>query len=324
MIIVTGGAGFIGSAFVWKLNQEGIDNIVIVDNLYDSSKWNNLVHLRYKNYFHRDEFIKRIRENTIDFNVNAIFHLGACSATTETNMDFLMENNFHYTQTLAKWCIQNHSYFQYASSAATYGDGSNGFDDNENELFKLKPINRYGYSKHLFDLHALQHDWLNNIVGLKFFNVFGPNEYHKESMRSVVCKSYETVLKTKEMKLFKSYHPDYEDGGQMRDFIYVKDCIEVMWWLYQNPSVTGIFNVGTGKARTWNDVANSLFKALNLDSNISYFDMPDNLKNQYQYFTQANMEKLKKAGYKNNFTSLEESVSEYVQRYLNNPVPYLN
>jgi ADP-L-glycero-D-manno-heptose 6-epimerase len=324
MIVVTGGAGFIGSAFVWKLNQEGIDNIIIVDNLYDSTKWENLVHLRYKNYFHRDEFMRRILSDDIDFNINAIFHLGACSATTELDMDFLMENNFRYTQTLAKWCIQNHSYFLYASSAATYGNGSEGFVDQESDLFKLKPINRYGYSKHFFDLHALQHDWLDNIVGLKFFNVFGPNEYHKGDMRSVVCKSYSQVLETQKMKLFKSYHDDYVDGGQKRDFVYIKDCIDIMWWLYKNPSVSGLYNVGTGVARSWNDLANALFKAMDITPNIEYFEMPDSLKNQYQYYTAANMDKLKEAGYRDGATSLEDAVKDYVQNYLSKSSSHLD
>ncbi|RAP38156.1 ADP-glyceromanno-heptose 6-epimerase [Candidatus Marinamargulisbacteria bacterium SCGC AAA071-K20] len=324
MIVVTGGAGFIGSSFIWKLNQEGFDNIIIVDNLYDSTKWENLVNLRYRNYFHRDEFIQRLLKEDFDFNINAIFHLGACSATTETDMDFLMENNFKYTQILAKWCLQNHSYFMYASSAATYGNGSEGFEDNEKNLVKLKPINRYGYSKHLFDLTAQQQDWAENLVGLKFFNVFGPNEYHKGDMRSVVCKAFDQVGHTKQMKLFKSYHPDFEDGGQKRDFIYVKDCVDVMWWLYKNPKISGLFNVGTGSARTWNDLANALFLAMDIPPSIEYIEMPDSLKNQYQYYTEATMAKLRSVGYKKPFTSLEHAVKDYVQKYMSTPSKHLS
>lgn len=316
MIIVTGGAGFIGSAFVWKLNQEGITDIVIVDSLKDSEKWKNLVGLRYLDYIHKDDFIEFLYMSDSFTQVDAIIHMGACSSTTETDGDYLMENNFRYTQNLAEWCLDKNVYFLYASSAATYGDGAFGFDDNHDLLPQFRPINRYGYSKHLFDLHAQSRGWLDKIVGLKFFNVFGPNEFHKEDMRSVICKAYSQILETGTLNLFKSYKPEYADGGQMRDFIYVKDVVNIMWWLLNNRNVYGIFNIGTGQARTWNDLASSVFKAMNKPTSITYIDMPDSLKSQYQYFTLAPTQKLRHAGCQISFHSLEEAVSDYVSHYI--------
>jgi len=315
MIVVTGGAGFIGSAFVWKLNQQGLDNIIIVDELSDSEKWKNLVGLKYADYIHKDDFIQLISED-MSFNVDAIIHMGACSATTETDGDYLMENNYKYTQILADWAIENDAYFMYASSAATYGDGENGFEDDVSFLDKLKPINRYGYSKHLFDLYAERNQLWDNVVGLKFFNVFGPNEHHKESMRSVMCKAYPQVLKEGEMHLFKSYNKAYKDGEQKRDFIYIKDVINIMWWLFENRKVTGLYNVGTGGAKSWNDVANAMFKAINKPSVITYIDMPEQLRGQYQYFTEAPMSKLTSAGCPVVCQSLEASISDYIHGYL--------
>ena len=316
MIIVTGGAGFIGSAFVWKLNQEGIDDILIVDRLGKTDKWKNLVNLRFVNYMHKDDFLELIYNDTVNFEVEAIIHMGACSSTTERNADYLWKNNNVYTGYLAEWAIERSIRFIYASSAATYGDGSLGFSDDHDKIKALKPINMYGYSKQVFDLRVLRHSWEDKIAGIKFFNVFGPNEYHKEDMTSMIFKAFNQINETGEVKLFKSYLPKYPDGGQLRDFVYVKDCINVMWWLFKNPDVNGIFNLGTGKARTWNDLIKAVFSAMKKTTNIEYIEMPEALRNQYQYFTEAKMDKLKAAGYPVAFSSLEDSVRDYVVNYL--------
>lgn len=316
MIVVTGGAGFIGSAFVWKLNQEGITDILIVDELGESEKWKNLVGLKYENYVHKDDFMDFILIESEFENVDAIIHMGACSATTEKDADYLMDNNFRYTQTLAEWCLEHNVYFQYASSAATYGDGLNGFEDTEDDLYKYRPINCYGYSKHFFDIYAQRKGWLDQIVGLKFFNVYGPNEFHKNDMKSVVCKAHQQILETGKLQLFKSYKPEYEDGGQMRDFVYVKDVVDTMWWLLNNRHVTGVYNIGTGQARTWNDLAKAVFTAMGKEVNIEYIDMPDNLKNQYQYYTKAPVEKLQAEGCPIKARPLEAAVEDYVTNYL--------
>jgi ADP-L-glycero-D-manno-heptose 6-epimerase len=323
MIIVTGGAGFIGSAFVWKLNQEGIDDILIVDRLGKTDKWKNLVNLRFVNYMHKDDFLELIYNDTVNFEVEAIIHMGACSSTTERNADYLWKNNNVYTGYLAEWAIERSIRFIYASSAATYGDGSLGFSDDHDKIKALKPINMYGYSKQVFDLRVLRHSWEDKIAGIKFFNVFGPNEYHKEDMTSMIFKAFNQIKETGEVKLFKSYLPKYPDGGQLRDFVYVKDCIDVMWWLFKNPDVNGIFNLGAGKARTWNDLIRAVFDAMQLRTNIEYIEMPEALRNQYQYFTEAKMDKLKAAGCPVAFSSLENSVQDYVVNYLQKSDPHL-
>jgi ADP-L-glycero-D-manno-heptose 6-epimerase len=323
MIIVTGGAGFIGSAFVWKLNQEGIDDILIVDRLGKTDKWKNLINLHFVNYMHKDDFLELIYNDTVNFEVEAIIHMGACSSTTERNADYLWKNNNVYTGYLAEWAIERSIRFIYASSAATYGDGSLGFSDDHDKIKALKPINMYGYSKQVFDLRVLRHSWEDKIAGIKFFNVFGPNEYHKEDMTSMIFKAFNQINETGEVKLFKSYLPKYPDGGQLRDFVYVKDCIDVMWWLFKNPDVNGIFNLGTGKARTWNDLIKAVFSAMKKTTNIEYIEMPEALRNQYQYFTEAKMGKLKAAGCPVAFSLLEDSVRDYVTKYLQKSDPYL-
>ena len=323
MIIVTGGAGFIGSAFVWKLNKEGIEDILIVDQLGSDDKWKNLINLRFVNYMHKDDFGEMIYNDTVNFDVEAIIHMGACSSTTERNADYLWENNYVYTGNMAEWAIERNIRFIYASSAATYGDGSLGFSDDHDKIKALKPINMYGYSKQVFDLRVLRHSWEDKIAGIKFFNVFGPNEYHKGDMTSVIFKAFHQINETGKVKLFKSYLPKYPDGGQMRDFVYVKDCIDVMWWLFKNPDVSGIFNLGTGKARTWNDLIRSVFDAMKLRTNIEYIEMPESLRNQYQYFTEAEMKKLESTGCPVKFSSLEDSVRDYVVNYLQQTDPHL-
>jgi ADP-L-glycero-D-manno-heptose 6-epimerase len=246
-----------------------------------------------------------------------LIHLGACSATTEKDADFLLRNNYQYTRVLCNWAQANEIRFVYASSAATYGDGAQGYVDSDAVTPLLKPLNMYGYSKQMFDLWALKHGLFENIVGLKYFNVFGPYEDHKGEMRSVVAKSYEQIRETGVVKLFKSYKPEYEDGEQMRDFIYMKDAVDVtLHFALQEPGAPGgLFNCGTGKARTWVDLATAVFKAMGLTPKIEFIEMPQQLQGKYQYFTQASEMKLRAAGYEKSFTSLEEGVREYVQGY---------
>ena len=323
MIIVTGGAGFIGSAFVWRLNREGIKDIIIVDQLGTDDKWKNLVGLTFTDYIHKNEFIEMVIADEVPFEVSSVVHMGACSSTTERDADYLWENNYLYSREVADWALRHNARFIYASSAATYGDGSSGFSDDHEIISRLKPSNMYGYSKQVFDLWVLKNKLEKKMAGIKFFNVYGPNEYHKGDMVSVIYKAFHQIQETGKVCLFKSYKKEYPNGGQMRDFIYVKDCANVMWWLLENPSVNGIYNLGTGKARTWNDLIAAVFSSMGRKTNIQYIEMPEPLRNQYQYFTQAQMDKLKKAGCHVNFSSLEDSVRDYVTNYLQNADPYL-
>ncbi len=324
MYIVTGGAGFIGSAVVWRLNQMGVTNIVVVDNLAESEKWKNLVNRRYEDYVHRDAFIKMVRSGVLPWSVKAIVHMGACSSTTERNADFLMENNFHYSRDLCLYALSKGIRFINASSGATYGDGRLGFSDSLETMAKLAPLNMYGYSKLLFDRWAQRAGVLDKIASLRFFNVYGPNEYHKGDMKSVICKAFEQIKEFGCIRLFASDRPEYPDGGQMRDFVYVKDCVAVQAWLLEHPDVNGIFNVGSGKARTWNDLANAVFSALGKEPDIRYVEMPSYLKGKYQYFTQADISRLSGCGYPiNKFHSLEDGVQDYVCRYLAQSDQYL-
>lgn len=323
MYIVTGGAGFIGSAMVWKLNQMGIDDILVVDNLASTEKWKNLVNLKYEDYLHRDQFLKLIIEGDDPFETEAVIHMGACSSTTEFDADFLMENNYRYTQYVCRFCLAHGARFINASSAATYGGGEHGFSDSHDVVPALRPLNMYGYSKQLFDMWALKGGLLDRIVCLKFFNVFGPNEYHKGDMMSVICKAHTQIGETGKLKLFKSYREEYPDGGQKRDFVYVKDCVDIMAWLMQTPDVNGIFNVGTGTARTWNDLADSVFSAMGRETAVEYIDMPEVIRDKYQYFTQADMTRLAEAGCPVQMTSLEDAAEDYVKNYLSQDNPFL-
>lgn len=316
MIVVTGGAGFIGSVLVHRLNGLGYDDILIVDELLNSDKWKNLQGLKFRDFYHKDEFIKLIMNDMLSFDIETIFHLGACSSTTENDADFLLRNNYHYSQEIARYSLANNARFIYASSAATYGNGSNGYDDNEEKLDQLRPLNMYGYSKHLFDLWMKRMGLLEKFVGLKYFNVYGPNEYHKGDMRSVVHKSYEQILQIGKVRLFKSNCNEYKDGEQMRDFVYVKDAVEMTIYFMDKPNINGLFNIGTGKARTWNDLTKAMFDSLGKTINIEYIEMPEHLKSKYQNFTQANMTKLFSTGYDKSTHSLEEGVKDYVQNYL--------
>ena len=316
MIVVTGAAGFIGSAIVWRLNTLGKEDIVIVDELGMEEKWKNLVGLKYSNFIHKDDFIAMILDDEVTFSIDSLIHMGANSSTTEMNADHLLFNNYEYTKELAKYSIKNDIRFIYASSAATYGDGSLGFDDDENRLETLRPLNMYGYSKQMFDLWAKRQGILNKIAGLKYFNVFGPNEYHKGDMRSVAHKAFGQINDTGKLRLFKSHNPKYKDGEQLRDFVYIKDAVDMTLFFLEHKDKNGIYNIGAGKARTWNDLAKAIFNALNKPLNIEYFDPPKQLEEKYQYFTEANLDKLKKAGYNKPLTSLEEGVSDYIKNYL--------
>jgi ADP-L-glycero-D-manno-heptose 6-epimerase len=323
MYVVTGGAGFIGSALVWKLNQQDVTDVLIVDDLGRGEKWKNLVNLRYADYLHKAAFLHLLEQGKLGPEVEAILHMGACSSTTETDAEYLMENNYRYTQILARFCLQNDIRFIYASSAATYGDGSHGFDDDPTAMDGLKPLNMYGYSKQLFDLWALRTGVADRMVGLKFFNVFGPNEYHKADMMSVVCKAFRQIGETGRLRLFRSHRPDYADGEQSRDFVYIKDCVDVVWWLLKNRDVNGIFNLGRGEAKSWNELAQAVFAAMDRPVNIEYIDMPEAIREKYQYYTKAGMERLRTLGCPVTFSSLEDGVADYVRTYLMTEDPYL-
>ncbi len=315
LIIITGAAGFIGSALAWRLNRMGRSRLLLVDQLGTSPKWRNLVPLRYHDYMEKTDFLEAVRGGRLDGrDVEAIMHMGACSSTTEMDASYLVKNNFEYSKWLADWCLDRASpvRFIYASSAATYGDGENGYRDDHSLLTDLRPLNMYGYSKHMFDLWNQAHSRLDQVVALKFFNVYGPNEYHKGQMKSMVVKAYEQIKETGTVKLFKSHHPDYRDGEQMRDFVYVKDAVE-MALFFLDPSVAGgTYNIGTGTAKTWVDMMNALFRSLGKEPKIEFVPMPDVLREKYQYYTKADPGKIIGAGFSKPIRSLEEGISDYV------------
>jgi ADP-L-glycero-D-manno-heptose 6-epimerase len=316
MYIITGGAGFIGSALVWKLNSLSIDDILIVDNLGESDKWKNLSAIKFADYLDKNKFRAIIAENKLaGKKIEMIFHLGACSSTTEKNASYLMDNNYGYSTELASFCAKKKIKFIYASSAATYGDGSNGWSDDEKNLDKLLPLNIYGYSKHAFDLWMKRNGLLKTCAGLKFTNVFGPNEWHKGDMRSVVCKAFEQIRDTEKLKLFKSYKKEFNDGEQKRDFLYVKDAVEICIHAAEK-RISGIFNVGSGRAETWNCLAEAVFSALNKKKKIEYIEMPDYLRGKYQYYSCADITKIRSTGYRKPVRSLKDAIHEYVKKYL--------
>lgn len=324
MIILTGGAGFIGSAFLQFLNSKSQSEILVVDNLGTSDKWKNLQGKKFIDYIHKDSFLPMLYDDHDFGDIDAVVHLGACSSTTNCDANYMLENNYRYSVYLADWCLENDIRFIYASSAATYGDGSQGFDDDEEKLSTYKALNVYGYSKHLFDEWVIRQNAIKQVAGLKFFNVYGPNEYHKNDMRSVIHKAYQQINSSGKLQLFRSYKAQYADGEQKRDFIYVADCCEVIWFLLNNTDVSGIFNVGTGHAETWNALANATFQAMGKAPNIEYIEMPETLRARYQYFTEAKMDKLLQVGYDKPFTSLANGIEDYVKNYLNKIIdPYL-
>jgi ADP-L-glycero-D-manno-heptose 6-epimerase len=316
-VLVTGAAGFIGSALVHALNQRGITQIVTTDFLGTDEKWRNLAPLEFEDYVPADQLLTNLaRDPDYHGKFAACFHLGACSSTTVTDAAWVMENNFAYTKTLARWALAAGTRFVYASSAATYGDGGAGMDDKTENLRAYRPLNLYGYSKHLFDLYAQKEEILPEIVGLKYFNVFGPNEYHKGDMRSLVCKAYEQIVSTGKIRLFKSYKPEYPDGGQKRDFVYVKDAVAMTIHLAETETAGGLYNLGAGVARTWVDLANALFSALQLPPQIEFIEMPESIRHQYQYYTCADISKLRATGYQAPTTTLEDAVRDYAVNYL--------
>ena len=314
-ILVTGGAGFIGSALVWALNRRGCDNIVVCDILGTNEKWRNLTPLRFADYVEAADLQPRLQNGALG-KFDLVLHMGACSATTEKDATYLVKNNYEFTKDLAIWSLANKTRFVYASSAATYGDGSAGMEDNDTKLDTLRPLNMYGYSKHLFDLHAKRAGFLDKICGLKFFNVFGPNEDHKGDMRSLVHKSFAQVQTKGVIQLFKSYRKDFKDGEQKRDFLYVKDCVAMTLHLAATPKANGLFNIGSGGARTWIDLSSAVFVALKKKPVIKFIEMPEVIRDKYQYFTQANLLRLRGAGYSAPVTSLENAVYDYVRKYL--------
>ncbi len=317
-ILVTGGAGFIGSALVWALNQRGHNDIVITDVLGSDEKWKNLVPLKFTDYIEAAAFRSELGRNANAFGrFSTVFHLGACSATTEKNASYLADNNYAYTKELATWSLARDARFIYASSAATYGDGAQGMDDQSEELARLRPLNMYGYSKHLFDLHAQRAGILHQIVGVKYFNVFGPNEDHKGDMRSLVNKAYQQILATGRVQLFKSHKPEFKDGEQMRDFLYVKDAVEMtLHFAEKGRTAGGLYNLGSGEANTWLTLTRAIFAALGREPNIEFIEMPDVLRGKYQYYTKADIAKLRSSGYTHPMTPLADAVRDYVQGYL--------
>jgi len=319
-VLVTGGAGFIGSALVWALNRRGCDRIVVCDRLGTDERWRNLTPLRFADYVEADDLLPRLQNGALG-KFDLVLHLGACSFTTETNATFLIRNNYEFTRDLAVWTLGQKSgsrktRFVYASSAATYGDGSAGMEDDETQLDRLRPLNMYGYSKHLFDQHARRAGFLDQIVGLKYFNVYGPNENHKAEMRSLVLKSFGQVQAEGVIRLFKSYHPEYRDGEQKRDFLYVKDAVAMTLHLAASDQAGGLYNLGSGRAQTWLDLANAVFAALKRKPKIEFVEMPESIRDKYQYFTQANLARLRGTGYTAPATPLADAVSDYVRNYL--------
>lgn len=322
-VFVTGGAGFIGSCLVRKLNDCGLGEIIIVDRLDSAAKEKNLAGKKYTDFIDKEEFLEKIGNKPSLFaGAAAVFHLGACSSTLNMDEAYLKKNNTDYTIALAQWTAAKDIRFIYASSAATYGDGGKGFRDDIASLEALTPLNPYGRSKHDFDLWAKKSGLFKKILGIKFFNVFGPNEYHKEEMRSVIHKAFPGVKQKGVMRLFKSYRPDYGHGEQKRDFIYIKDALDVCVFFYEQKKLSGLFNLGTGRAETWNAIARAMFRALGKKPVIEYMDMPEELKDKYQYFTEADMTALRSAGYKKDFMSIEDSVGDYITSYLDTDNPY--
>lgn len=314
-IIVTGGAGFIGSCMVRTLNDMGREDLIIVDHIAETEKWMNLRNKKYLEYVPREQFLERLDSD--DFGkIGGIIHLGACSATTERDFDYLWMNNVEYTKALWRYATKHQIPFIYASSAATYGGGEVGFDDTCN-IDELRPLNGYGYSKQVFDQWAKkQTEAPAQHVGLKFFNVYGPNEYYKESMASMVFHGYRQMVADGEIRLFKSENPQYADGGQLRDFVYVKDVCKVIQFFMNHPEKSGLFNVGTGRAQSFQELVSAVFTAVGEEPNIKFIDMPEHLREKYQYYTQAELAHLREAGYTDAFMDVTEGVTDYVTNYL--------
>ncbi len=326
LYLVTGGAGFIGSNIVAALDERGA-RVVVCDRLRDGVKWQNIAKRDLVDLVHPDDLSEFLEDQ--GESIEAVIHMGAISATTETDADLIVATNFQLSLGLWTWCAASAVPFIYASSAATYGSGESGFDDTQARDFlgNLKPLNAYGWSKNLFDRRigrilddhgATPPQW----AGLKFFNVYGPNEYHKGRQQSVVSQVYPCAAAGEPATLFRSHHSDYEDGGQLRDFIWIDDCVDIILWLMENPSVSGLFNCGSGQARSFLDLTTAVYNALGRDVSVDYVDTPENIRDKYQYFTQANMDKLRRAGYDNPATNLEDGIRMYVTEYLHTDDPF--
>ena len=314
-VVVTGGAGLIGSALIWELNRRGIDEIIVVDRLDDSEKWKHLVPLRFAEYVDADDFLDLVTEHRTYFGeIATVLHMGACSSTTETNADYLMRNNYEYTKTLAHWAVDLDARFVYASSAATYGALEDGLSDTV-DIATLRPLNMYAYSKQLFDLYARRTGMADRIAGVKFFNVFGPNEDHKGDMRSVVYKAFHQIQDGGSVRLFKSYRPEFKDGEQQRDFIYVKDAVDMTLFIAES-GLNGVVNVGSGEPHTWLDLVRPIFRALELPERTEFIEMPESLRPKYQYRTSAIIDRLRTNGYTRPLTPLDHAVTDYVTNYL--------
>lgn len=316
-ILVTGGAGFIGSWLIHELNNRGIEQIVVADFLGHDEKWRNLVPLGFADFVDAGDLLEALGLGRLG-KFDLVLHMGACSSTTERDAAYLVRNNYDFTRRLAEWSIQNGARFVYASSAATYGDGTAGMDDASDlsYLRRLRPLNVYGYSKHMFDLYAARNGLLDRCVGIKYFNVFGPNEHHKGDMQSLVSKAYKQVVNTGVIRLFRSYREDYRDGEQKRDFIYVKDAVAMTLHLASSEEAVGLYNVGAGRAETWLDLAHAVFAAMRREPVIEFIDMPENMRTKYQYLTLANIARLKGSGYTDPVTPLASAVHDYVNGYL--------
>lgn len=322
MIAVTGAAGLIGSAVVRELNRRGRRDLILVDHLGSSDKWMNLRTLQYLHYAEKDDFLERVLSGATvggrkAKKLEAIIHLGACSATTERDASYLIENNYEYSRLLAEFAARQGIRMVYASSAATYGDGADGYSDDESQLDQLQPLNMYGYSKHMFDLWLRSRDFKPGFAGIKYFNVFGPNEYHKGDMQSLVIKAFRQIKKDGKIRLFKSYKPQYADGEQQRDFLYVEDAARLTVYLTLDSEARGLFNCGSGQANTWLQLTHAIFSALGIEPNVEFIEMPAELRDRYQYYTCAPMEKMASIGYREPFTPLSVAVADYVQNYLN-------
>lgn len=322
MIVITGGAGFVGSVALWMLNERGQDEVLLVDDLGKSEKWRNLVRRRYLDYMHKDSFLDLYRRRALPQRPRAVIHLGACSSTTQKDAGYLMENNFHYSRDLCRLALDDGARFINASSAATYGDGSRGFDDDPEKIVCLRPLNVYGYSKQLMDLWLKREGLDREVASLKFFNIYGPNEYHKGDMASVAYRAFGQIAESGRARLFRSTVPGLPDGGQSRDFVYVKDCARVILHLLDNPGANGILNVGTGRSRSFRELARAIFRAMNRPEKIEYVDMPADLAARYQNHTRAENSRLLASGYTGGFMSLEDGIADYV-RILSSPDPYL-
>ncbi len=317
-VLVTGGAGFIGSALAWQLNTRGVSRIVVSDRLGQSDKWRNLAPLQFEDYLEADDLLERLERGALG-RFDTVLHMGACSSTLERNATYLVHNNFEFTKRLAHWSLAHDARFVYASSAATYGDGREGMNDvvrDARDLQRLRPLNAYGYSKQLFDQYALANDVLGQMVGLKFFNVYGPNEGHKGEMRSLVQKAYEQVCATGSVRLFRSHRPEYADGAQQRDFVYVKDAVDMTLHLAQSSTAAGLYNIGSGTAHTWLELTAALFAAMEQPSQIEFIDMPESMRDRYQYYTCADVARLRATGYDTSPTPLADAIGDYVRQYL--------